>query len=476
MNYYKQLPILFAFFIFLTNNAFAQQEKVEQIDSLIKWSNNIGLFNGNVLVVENGKTIYKASYGYTDVSGKIKLNESHRFNIGSISKEFSAVSIMKLQEQGKLKLEDSISKFIPELPKWANNISIKNILQYTSGLPDLNLDKVNTINDVLNDLKLLDTLLFQPGTSYKYSNINFVLQQIIIERVTKMQYNSYAEKYLFKPCKMNFAKMNPLNNEKNIAKSFNDESVEFPISLSISGVVYATTDDVLKWSNCLCSEKVINKQSLAQIGVRFNLANAQAGLGITTFDNKVLIAFQHDGSAYNYRALLYSNLQENTAIILLENNGNEKIFEIASAIKAILNGEKYDLPKKYFFIQFKKELDSLTINEFICFYNNIKTLQSNIYDVGNETTLNSIGYYLMSNQRLDDAIEIFNLNIQLFPVSSNVYDSMGEAFYNQGNLKSAILNYNKSFELNPQNINAKQMIEKITKIRQQVVMIDKTKV
>jgi len=465
MNHDKRLPILVMTFLILSHNLFAQSEKVNQIDSLMEWSSTIGLFNGNVIVTENGKIIYNASYGFADASGKIKLDRSYRFNIGSISKEFSAVSIMKLQEQGKLKLEDRISEFIRELPKWANNISIKNILQYTSGLPDINMGNINTMNDALNDLKQLDALLFQPGTDYKYSNYNFLLQQIIVERVTKMQYNSYAEKYLFKPCLMNSAKMNPLNNEKNIAKSFNDESVEFPISLPISGVVYATTDDVLKWSNCLCSLKVINKKSLAQIGVRFNLLNAQAGLGITAFDNKDLIAFQHDGSAYNYRALLYFNLQVNTSIILLENNGNEKIFEIASAIKAILKGEKYDLPKKYFFLQFKKELDSLSIDQFISFYNNIKTLQSNIYDVGKETTLNTIGYYLMSNQRLDDAIEIFNLNIQLFPVSSNVYDSMGEAFYNQGNLKFAILNYNKSFELNPQNLNAKQMIKKIDNIK-----------
>jgi len=463
MNHYKQLPILFAFFIFLTNNAFAQSEKVEQIDSLIKWSNNIGLFNGNVLVVENGKTIYKASYGNTDVSGKIKLNDSHRFNIGSISKEFSAVSIMKLQEQGKLKLEDGISKFIPELPKWANNISIKNILQNTSGLPDLNLDKVNTINDVLNDLKLLNTLLFQPGTGYKYSNNNFVLQQIILERVTKMQYNSYAEKYLFKPCKMNFAKMNPLNDEKNIAISFNDESVEFPISLSISGVAYATTGDILNWSKCLCNGKVINRQSLAKIGERFDLPNTQSGLGITTFHKKGLVAFQHDGSAYNYRALLYSNLQENTTIILLENNGNENIFDIANAIKSIVYEEKYDLPKKSFSIRFRTELDSLKIDEFISLYNNIKTSKSNIYDVKNETTLNSIGYYLLSNQRLDDGIAIFNLNIQLFPNSSNVYDSIGEAYYMKGDLNSSIFSYKKSLDINPKNDNAKQMIEKIEK-------------
>jgi len=449
----------------LTVNSFAQTGKVEQIDSLMKWTNKIGIFNGNILVSNNNKIIFNTSFGYADASKTKELNIDYRFNIGSISKEFSAVSIMKLYEQGKLKLEDRVSKYVPELPEWANDISIKNILQYTSGLPDINWEKIKNVSDILNELKLLDTLLFKPGTNYKYSNNNFVLQQIIVERITKMPYNTYVERVLFKPCDMNFAMMNPSNNTKNIAKSFNDDFAEDPIYVPISGLAYATTYDILKWSKCLSSEEVINRQSLFQIGQRFNLSNAQSGLGITAFDNKNLIAFQHDGSHYNYRALLFVNLQEKITIILLENNGNEKIFEIANAIKAILKGEKFDLPKKSFFTQFKKQLDSLNIEEFISFYNSIKTSQNNIYDVKDEAVLNSIGYHLMSNKRLDDAIKIFNLNIQLFRASSNVYDSMGEAFYNKGDLKSAILNYNKSLELNPKNDNAKQMIEKIDKIK-----------
>ena len=107
----------------------------------MKWSNQIGVFNGNVLVSKNNKIIYNASFGFTDATKTNKLTTDFRFNIGSITKEFSAVALLQLKELGKLKLDDKVSKFIPELPKWASNISIKDLLEYTSGIPKCKLEK-----------------------------------------------------------------------------------------------------------------------------------------------------------------------------------------------------------------------------------------------------------------------------------------------------------------------------------------------
>jgi CubicO group peptidase (beta-lactamase class C family) len=118
----KHLIALVIAFFFQTGNSFAQNEKIKQIDSLMRWSGKIGIFNGNILISKNDKVIYNSSLGYADASRKIKLNPNYRFNIGSITKEFSAISILKLEEQGRLKLEDKVSKFIPELPKWADRI------------------------------------------------------------------------------------------------------------------------------------------------------------------------------------------------------------------------------------------------------------------------------------------------------------------------------------------------------------------
>jgi CubicO group peptidase (beta-lactamase class C family) len=464
MHHFRRKITLTAGVFLLTINSFAQKEKVQKIDSLLKWCHNIGIFNGNILVSKNDKIIYHSSFGYAGASRKIKLNPNCRFNIGSITKEFSAVSIIKLQEQGRLKLEDKVSKFIPELPEWANDVSIKDLLQYSSGLPDINWDKIKNDKDIFNDLKNLDTLNFRSGTNYYYNNNNVLLRQFIVEHIMKMPFNSYVDKFIFKPCGMNSSIMNPQNNIKKIARSFNNDFIEDPTNLPISGVAYVTTIDLLKWTKYLHTEKVISKESLYEIGQSFNLPGTQSGLGHAVFDNKNLKEHQHDGQSRNFEALMFSNMDENLTVILLGNNVNEKVFEISDDIKAILKGESYSLPKKSFYTQYRKQLDSLKIEEFITLYHRTRSSQKEIYDVENEGVLNRIGYQLMNSKRLDDCIKIFNLNIQQFPGSANVYDSMGEAYYIKGDLKLAALNYKKSLELDPKNDNARQIIEKIEKV------------
>jgi CubicO group peptidase (beta-lactamase class C family) len=345
MQHYKQLFSIFTILLVLTNNTFAQTKKKEQIDSLMKWSNQIGVFNGNVLISKNDKIIYQESFGFTDVTKKKKLNADYRFNIGSITKEFSAVALMQLQEQGKLQLDDTVSKFIPELPRWANEVAIRDLLQYTSGIPNVKWKIINNDKDLFDGLKLTDTLDFKPGTNYDYNNNNIFLRQFIVERLTGMPFKMYAEKFIFKPCKMNSSILTPFGNEKNIAKGFDNNLVQDKSDLPITGGTYLTTIDLLKWVNCLHSKKIINNQSLYEIGQQFDLEQTQSALGQAKYKDENLIEHLHDGRAGNYEAILVSDIDEKFTVILLGNNYNGKIFEISNAIIAILKDQKFSLPQ-----------------------------------------------------------------------------------------------------------------------------------
>lgn len=336
MPFNRQLFSTLIFILLLTNNLFGQTEQVKQIDSLMKLSNQIGVFNGNVLVSKNNKIIYNASFGFTDATKTNKLTTEYRFNIGSITKEFSAVALMQLKEQGKLKLNDKVSKFIPELPKWTNEVTIKDLLQYTSGIPNVNWKNIKNDKDLFDGLMLIDTLDFKPSTNYDYNNNNIFLRQFIVERLTGMNYKTYAEKFIFKPCEMNSSVMTPFENEENIAKGFNNKLVQDKTDLPITGGTYLTTIDLLKWANCLHTEKIVNKKSLFEIGQQFNLEETQSALGLAKYKKQNLIEHLHDGRAGNYEAILVSNISEKFTIILLDNNYNGKVFEISDAIIAIL--------------------------------------------------------------------------------------------------------------------------------------------
>lgn len=346
MKNYKKLIPIFTILLLSVNNVFAQTKKINQIDSLMKWSNKAGFFNGNVLVSKNNKVIYNASFGFTDATKTEKITPDYRFNIGSITKEFSAVALLQMQEKGKLKLDDKVSKFIPELPKWANEVRIKDLLQYTSGLPNVNWKKIANDKDLFEGLMLIDTLDFKPGTHYDYNNNNIFLRQFIIERLAGMPYKKYAEKFIFKPCKMNSSILTPFENEKNIARGFNNNLVPDKTDLPITGGTYLTTTDLLKWADCLHQNKIINAKSVDELGQQFDLPETQSALGQAKYKNEKLTAHLHDGRAGNYEAILVSDIGEEFTIILLDNNYNGKVFEISDAITAILKDQKYSFPQK----------------------------------------------------------------------------------------------------------------------------------
>ncbi|BAP33391.1 beta-lactamase [Chryseobacterium sp. StRB126] len=301
----------------------------------MKSANQAGFFNGNILVSKNNKIIYNASFGFTDATKTKKLTPDYRFNIGSITKEFSGVALLQLQEKGKLKLEDDVSQYIPELPKWANEVSIKDVLQYTSGLPNVNWKKIKSNQDVFDDLKLIEKLDFVPGTQYDYNMNNVFLRQVIVEKITGMTYKDYVSKNIFKPCKMNSSEITPIVEKKLIAKGFNNKLVEDKPDFLVGGT-FLTTTDLLKFVTCLHSKKIINENSLFELGQHFNSSDTQSSLGEAKFKNKKLVAHSHDGRAGNYEALLVSDLNDNFTIILLGNNYQGKLFEISDAITAIL--------------------------------------------------------------------------------------------------------------------------------------------
>lgn len=329
-----------------TNNKNDAEQKVNQLDQLMKSAYQTGIFNGNVLVSKNDKIIYKASFGFADAAKTIKLTDEYRFHLGSITKEFSAVALLQLEEQGKLKLSDPVSTFIPEFHDWANEVTIKDLLQYTSGIPNVNWKTIKNDKDIFNDLLLIDELSFKPGTDYDYNNNNLFLRQFIIERLTGVPFNTYVTQFIFKPLKMNSSIITPIDQEKYIAQGFNNQGVADRVELPITGGTYTTSLDLLKWADGLHSGKVVNQNSLYELGQSYPVSDSQSALGNAKFDHKNLKDHSHDGRAGSFEALLFSDVEEKITVILLSNSYNGKLFDISEAVNAILHNEKFEFPQK----------------------------------------------------------------------------------------------------------------------------------
>lgn len=325
--------ILFTLLI-ICNNCYSQSnQKQTNLDSLFEKLHTSKAFNGNVLIAQKDKILYEKAIGQADASKTILLNTEYRFHIGSIAKEFNAVAIMILKEQGKLKLDDTISKFLPELPSWANKIKIIHLLQYTSGLPQIKWNEVNQDSDNMMFLKNTLVLDFEPGTKYDYNNNNVFLQRRIIERITSMPFNSFVVNKILHKIGIKNGLVDPDEKEKLFAKSFNDKGKQDILKYNISGWTALNLKDFYKWSNAINSFKLISPESTLELFTPFSEGN-QTGLGEGSIQLGKVTNHIHDGAAFNYQALLISN--PNFTIVLMTNNKQNNLDEISNSIQSLL--------------------------------------------------------------------------------------------------------------------------------------------
>ncbi|RYZ81312.1 MAG: class A beta-lactamase-related serine hydrolase, partial [Moraxellaceae bacterium] len=315
-------------------------DKATLINNYLKEANQSGLFNGNILIADHGKVIVKMAIGFADASKKIPLDTLYRFHIGSVAKEFDAVGIMMLQEQGKLSIDDKLSKFFPGLPAWAGKIAIRNLLQYTSGLPEIKYKTVHGDADNWKDLQSLQQLDFEPGSNYAYNNNNTFLRRQVIAKVTGISFNQFVQQILLKGAGIDNGVVDPVEKDSLIARSFNNDFKQDGLEVPISGWTCLTVGDFYRWSQCINNFCLVSPASTKAI-VTPVAPDKQAGLGGGRMKGNKLITHTHDGTALHYQALELTDISKGRAIIILSNQRQGNVYDIAAAMQAILDGKAY---------------------------------------------------------------------------------------------------------------------------------------
>ncbi|MGU3376402.1 serine hydrolase [Chryseobacterium sp. M5A1_1a] len=430
-----------------------------QIDSLMAKSNERGLFNGNILIAKNNKIIYQKSFGFTDETRQTTLNDKSIFNIGSIAKEFNAVAIMILVERGLLNLDDTISKFNLGLPKWSEKVTIRHLINYASGIPPIERLKPENDADAWNILRSNDSLLFEPGTSYRYDNGNVFLQRRIIEKVTGISFEEFVLKNIVKPLKMTNSIFEPKLGYYNRTSCYDMDNVRCPELKFISGWLWVDINDLYKWIEAINSNRLISKESFQTL-LNNPYAKDEGGSLGRYFEKDELQ--RHNGVSYKFESIFLNDFKDNITIILLSNNLN-RVWDLGYIIHNLMLGKEYEIPKKSIYQAIRKE-SLYDVNKAIETYYLLKENSKNKYSFENPGELNKLGYELLRGGNIDSAIKIFSLNVSEFPKSANVYDSRGEAYFNKKEYQLSKNDYQKSLELDSTNNNAKEMILKINQI------------
>lgn len=178
-------------------------------------------------------------------------------------------------------------------------------------------------------------------------------------------------------------------------------------------------------------------------------------------EGDVLKTHVHDGINSNYQALLAADFNKGRTVILLSNNKQNNVYSLNDALQAILDGMPYDMPAKSFLKENIKQLDTMSAKNILNLYHTLKLKSPKDYGFEQPATLNDVGYYLLQSGKVAEAITVFKYNTLLFPKDGNVYDSLGEAYYKEGDKENALASYKKSLEFSPNNQTAKNVVAEL---------------
>ncbi|WP_306353031.1 serine hydrolase domain-containing protein [Flavobacterium sp. '19STA2R22 D10 B1'] len=318
----------------------------DRIDTVMKKFNKEGGFNGAVLVAEKGKIIYDTAIGYADVRTHSLLDKNSTFYLASLSKQFTAMGIMLLKKQKKIAYDDAIVKYFPQLPSYAKRITIRNLLNHTSGLKDYLEDEVQIIHgfsntEVLNWLMNQKKLDFNPGEKYEYSNTGYVLLSLIIEKVSEKPFAVFMDQTIFKPLQMTHTKVidTPTLDNDNRAIGFTKkgELDDYAIRTTGDGGIFSTAEDMFLWDQALYENKLIEEKRLQEAFTKPKLNNgklSEYGFGwLIVDDNENKVVF-HTGELNGYQTVIWRDLKREITIIMLTNMGTS--FEMWPATNSIL--------------------------------------------------------------------------------------------------------------------------------------------
>ncbi|MDB5135233.1 MAG: serine hydrolase [Mucilaginibacter sp.] len=361
----KIITLLIA--IICLNSIIHAQEFDKKIEILIDKSVGLYRFNGSILVCKNGKIVFEKAYGYQDIENKIINTPNTIYQVGSMTKQFTATVILKLAEQNKLTLDDKISKYFPDF-KRGNEITIKHLLTHTSGISELFRDSLfiqENKEKPISREKLLSffmnkPLYFEPGTKYLYCNSGYILLGLIIEKVTGKPYEQIVKGYILKPLKMthsgfDFAGLNSAQKAigyTRFSKTENIASKPWDSTATYSaGSLYSTSNDLYLWHKGLLNNKILKRSSLEKAYTPF-LEGYGLGCWIDSLYQRRVIS--HGGNIEGFTSYFGRIQEDDVCVILLNNIYNREIESIGTSIFAIL----YDKPY-HFFDEIKLSADVL---------------------------------------------------------------------------------------------------------------------
>ncbi|MBL4663779.1 MAG: serine hydrolase [Flavobacteriaceae bacterium] len=344
---------------FLSMAAIQAQSLETTVDQLLSQKYASGDPGATALIAKNGKVIYRKAFGAANLELDIPMKPENVFELGSITKQFTSVSILMLMEQGKLSLQDDITKFIPDYPTHDKKISVHNLLNHTSGIKSYTamptfreMARTDMSPTELIDVFKNEPMDFDPGEKYAYNNSAYIILGHIIEVVSEMSYADFVEKHIFKELGMKNSYYGSMSKViKNRANGYQPTEDGFRnadyLSLTLpyaAGSLMSCVDDMLLWSQAIHNNTLISEKSkqLAFTNGKLNDGSLiYYGYGFSVNEINGVPTIEHGGGIFGYETYGAYVPSENVYVIVLTNRNGNGPSDVAVEMAALAIGKPF---------------------------------------------------------------------------------------------------------------------------------------
>jgi CubicO group peptidase (beta-lactamase class C family) len=458
------------------------EDKAGAIDALLARYQEIGAFNGSALVAEHGVVVFKKGFGQADFEWRVPNAPDTKFRVGSITKQFTAALVLQLVQEGKLSLDTTLGGALPYYRKDVGaRVTIRHLLNHTSGIPSYT-NRPDFGREVSRDpygvREFVEKfcsgdLEFEPGSTFRYNNSGYFLLGAILEQATGTPYERLLQERVFSRLGMTstgYDRSAPIlerrarGYERSLDGVRNADYLDMSLPYA-AGSLYSTVEDLYRWDQALYSDAVLPEAARTTMFTP-GLENYGFGWGIRKQpigpSRAERTTISHGGGINGFNTLIMRVPEERHLVVLLNNTGGTALDAMSAGILDILYGRTPTPPKQPVAKLLYDTLRKDGIKAAVAQYHDVKKTRPAEFD-WSEPQLNRLGYELLRGERTAEAVEIFKLNVEMFPASGNVYDSLAEAYMTAGDKTLAVKNYAKSLELDPTNRNAVEKLAELLK-------------
>ncbi len=330
----------------------------QRLDSLFTRFNKRLDFHGSVIIAQKGKVIFKNHYGYADFKQKSKIDDQSAFQLASVSKQFTAASILILFEENKLDLDDKVIRFFPDFPY--QEVTIRQLMNHTSGLPKYfwlaehkwNEDHAPSNKEMMDMLSKHDVQrFFSPGANFDYSNTGYFVLASIVEKITDKKFGDFVDERIFKPLymkntfvyrhEMDSVKEGQLDGYRIYRKRWHAK-IGGTVNDAIVGDknVYSTTEDMFKWIEGLNSGKIISEKTLDEMYTRGETKYKRKvpyGFGFRIKEDETNKVIYHNGKWNGFSTSLMQYPDDDLVVITLEHSNYNSMKTLNEKVKQIVD-------------------------------------------------------------------------------------------------------------------------------------------